>query len=107
MSYKVQTEFEFKIGDVVRLKAWAYTVARDWSFGPAYAPDAPSCVYRIVELLAQICEGGLQRKYGTRAVTGAGNCAKEHTVFVESELELAEPLPVRPAEKGTDGNAKV
>ena len=99
MTRKIETEFAFDIGDVVRLKAWNYTVERAWGIGPEYVPESPSCVYKIVELLAIVCEGGLQREYSARPVSSAGNCTRELFTFSESELELATPLPRRPPEK--------
>ena len=101
MSRKVETEFAFDIGDVVRLKAWDYTMGGWMS---QYAPENPVCVYQITELVCQVCEGGLQRKYTARPVSGAGNCTREYFSFLESELELAEKLPPRPA-KSSPGDA--
>lgn len=91
----VETEFAFDIGDVVQLKAWTYTQARDWSLGSGYRESQPSCVYVIIELLVQVCEGGLQRKYGARPANAAGHCTNNAFTFLESELELAQPLAVR------------
>ena len=97
---KVETEFAYDIGDVVRLTAWNYTTQdRGWVLdGVVYAPEKPATVYQIVELLAQICEGGLQRKYGARPTSQAGNCINASFLFLESEIELADRLPIKSKE---------
>ena len=97
MSRKVETEFAYDIGDVVRMRAWEFTNIKGWSqWGGKYAPDAPTCVYQIVELLVQICEGGLQRKYSGRPISEGGHSTRDYFTFVESEIELAEKLPQMP-----------
>jgi hypothetical protein len=110
MPRKVETEFAFDIGDVVRLKAWNYTQGdRTWNLlGESYAPKTPSGVFQIVELTHQIGEGGLQRSYVARPNSAAGQCGN-YMVLRESELELAERLPqepVKPARDATNESIK-
>lgn len=94
---KVETDFAFDVGDVVRLKAWAYTQNRDsWRLErDAYAPTTPSGVFQIIELQCQVCEGGLQRSYVARPNSTAGQCGN-NMVLKESELEFAVKLPQQP-----------
>jgi len=103
MPSKVETEFAFDIGDVVRLKAWDYTQGdMPWTLlGKSYAPKTPTGVFQIIELTHQICEGGVQRSYVARPNSTAGQCGN-YMVFKESELELAVRLPQEPVKPLAD-----
>ena len=97
MPRKVETEFAYDIGDVVRLRAWEYTPSKNY-----WKLDGPLCVYQVVGLLAQICEGGIQRKYSARPNSERGHCVSNHIEFLESEIELAEKMPERPKDANTE-----
>ena len=94
---RVETEFAFDVGDVVRLRAWNYTQHdKSWAMiDRGYAPKTPSGVFQIIELQLQVCEGGLQRSYVARPNSLAGQCGN-YIILKESELEFAERLPQEP-----------
>jgi hypothetical protein len=100
MTRKVETEFAFDIGDTLRHKGWAFTTDSRRYDKHSFRPDNPSCVFRVMGLVAQLSEGEvIERSYVVRSVMDAGGISDRYHTLKESEVELADPLPVEPAHK--------
>lgn len=84
--------FKFKIGDVLQM---AHTPYR-----------ARSSRLHVVERLLQQCPGGVQLHYRCRAFVGDGNCGRELTQLVETELQLSEPFGDDPLDMWIAANKK-
>ena len=84
MKRKIETEFAFEIGDVVK------------------RPPQPATVYTVLEQIARICRRGIRHSYVVRGSDDGWSVVAAVFEVRESDIELVEPLPAR---KETNGEA--
>lgn len=84
MKRKIEIEFAFEIGDVVK------------------RPPQPTSVYTVLEQIARICKSGIRHSYIVRGSDDGASVIAAVFEVRESDIELVEALPAR---KETNGEA--